>query len=151
MSRIRKTPEKAGETPFADIARAHDALHRGIKDQIEQLEYKASFYLQFRDETRPGSLWKSVRTATEEGYPPNAELAAASGEVAKLDFPPAVHPVVACHPESDRTCNRTATQGPHSPGHPLSHGSSRQRHAHVQDRFKLLRRQLIAQVTQLVR
>jgi taurine dioxygenase len=104
MLRVREVAELHGETLFADTAKAYDELPQAVKEQIEDLEYKASFHLQFLEETRPGSLWKSTRLATVEEYPANERLAAATKELSKREFPPSVHPVVVKHPESGRKC-----------------------------------------------
>jgi taurine dioxygenase len=104
MLRLRAVPEQHGETLFADTGRAYDGLPEEVKDQIEQLEYKASFHLQFLEETRPGALWHSDRVATPEEYPANEQLVPATRELSQRPFPAVVHPVVVHHPESDRKC-----------------------------------------------
>jgi taurine dioxygenase len=104
MLRLREVPEAHGETLFADTGRAYDDLPQDVKDQVDDLEFKASFHLQFLEVTRPGSLWKSTRLATTDEYPPNEQLAAASQELSKREFAPVVHPVVVNHPESGRRC-----------------------------------------------
>jgi taurine dioxygenase len=107
MLRLRAVPEEGGQTLFADTAKAYDDLSQDVKDRIDGLEYKASFQAQFSDRTRPGALWKDARLATEEEYPgqdAQVESANAMREAMKEKLPPVVHPVVAKHPESGRTC-----------------------------------------------
>jgi taurine dioxygenase len=43
MLRMREVPEVYGGTLFTDTARAYDELPKEVKEQIEGLEYKASF------------------------------------------------------------------------------------------------------------
>jgi taurine dioxygenase len=104
MLRLRTVPEVGGETLFADTALAYDALPDDVKQRIDGLEYKAAFQMQFRPESR-GQLWTTERVATEAEVPGNDERAQAVEEgMRKLQFPAVVHPVVARHPESGRTC-----------------------------------------------
>jgi taurine dioxygenase len=104
MLRMRTVPGQYGATLFADTAKAYDELPSEVKDQIASLEYKASFHLQFLEDTRPGALWKTTRLATSTEYPANERLVPAMQKVAEQHFPPVVHPVVARHPESGRMC-----------------------------------------------
>jgi taurine dioxygenase len=108
LFRMREVPEQYGATLFADTAKAYDGLPPEVQEQIEHLEYKASFHLQFRgylgEATGLGSLFQSVRSATTEEYPPNEHLMERSRKIAQQPFPPVAHPVVARHPESGRKC-----------------------------------------------
>jgi taurine dioxygenase len=104
MLRLRAVPPENGETLFADTAKAYDDLPQDVKDQIEHLEYKSSFLMQFRDGTWPGALWQTQRLASTEEYPANEQLATGSHEEMAKNLPPVVHPVVTHHPESGRKC-----------------------------------------------
>lgn len=104
MLRLRAVPPQYGETLFADTAKAYDDLPQDVKEQIEGLEYKASFLMQFREGTWPGALWKTQRLATVEEYPANAERGSDSVKAMAQQLPPVVHPVSVHHPESARKC-----------------------------------------------
>ena len=105
MLRLRAVPDQDGETLFADTGKAYDDLPEDVKERIEGLEYKASFQAQFSERTKPGALWKEARLATEDEYPgQDKQVAAANAMRATLELPAVVHPVVARHPESGRTC-----------------------------------------------
>jgi taurine dioxygenase len=104
MLRLRIVPDEGGETLFADTALAYESLSEEMKQRLDGLEYKADFTQQFRPESR-GRLWTSERPATEAEVPGNDAAVQATEEgLRKLEFPAVVHPVVAKHPESGRTC-----------------------------------------------
>jgi taurine dioxygenase len=104
MLRLREVPEQHGQTLFADTWKAYEGLPNDVKRRIDELEFEASFTLQFSPEARPGSLWSSARLATSDEYPPNERLAQSSKELSQREFAPVAHPLVVRHPESGRTC-----------------------------------------------
>jgi taurine dioxygenase len=104
MLRMLEVPEHEGETMLADTAKAWDGLPADVQRRLEGLEFKATLRTAHLNLTgRPGVFWKSVRLASEEEFPGNAERAERDGQ---LDgrYPSVVHPAVMTHPESGRKC-----------------------------------------------
>jgi len=90
-------PEAGGDTLFADMYAAHDALSEGMRTMLGGLtavhDYRADF-----------------RHAAGRGI---TSVDAAAIEAAHDDYPPAVHPVLRTHPETRRKAlyvNRLFTQ-----------------------------------------
>lgn len=102
MLRMLETPPTGGETLFCDTARAYDELPDSVKERLDGLEYKATLKRAPMDQPRAGAIWTTVRPLTEQEH--------ARYGIEKRDrsgapgLPPVVHPAVAVHPDSGRTC-----------------------------------------------
>jgi len=92
-------PDEGGDTEFADLRAAYDALPRKTQEQIEGL-------------IAEHSIWHS--RAKLGGYTPTEEE--------KKLRPPARHPVVRRHPGSGRTALYIASHASHIIGWPVEEG-----------------------------
>jgi taurine dioxygenase len=104
MLRMIEVPREEGETLLADTAKAWDDLPADLKARLEQLEFRATIRTAHMNTIgRPGVFWKSVRLASEEEFPGNAERSGRDGAI-DARYPSVVHPAVLTHPESGRKC-----------------------------------------------
>jgi taurine dioxygenase len=106
MLRMLVPSERSGETLFADTAKAYDELPDHLRERVDGLEFRAHQDADWDLRTFPGTLWQSVRYATEEEYPGNEPLIVTWHRILadSVAFTPVVHPAVVSHPDSGRRC-----------------------------------------------
>ena len=85
-------PPAGGETGFANLAWAYDALDAAMKQRIEGLEVVYRFDVDMRN----------MRFGMFESYRPGPDSPTRSEDVDFPDFPDAIYPLVLEHPETGR-------------------------------------------------
>lgn len=92
-----------GETWFADTARAWDGLPDDLKKRLDGLETRQTLRIDYSGKTPAGALWKTMRRATDEEYPPERQTLVHNASVIDR-YPSVVHPAVLQHPDTGRKC-----------------------------------------------